>query len=87
MNISLNVVYEYDDDTGGWGAYLPDLPGCVAVGRSRDDVMQLIREAIPMHLEAMIADDDPMPEPGRYSEQLRVEIDDGRVRVVEPVQA
>lgn len=33
-----------------FGAYVPDLPGCVAVGESRDEAMQLIREAIEFHM-------------------------------------
>jgi predicted RNase H-like HicB family nuclease len=47
------VVYETTED-GGWGAYSPDLPGCcVATGKSRAEVEQLMREAIPMHIEGM----------------------------------
>jgi predicted RNase H-like HicB family nuclease len=34
-----------------WGAYVPDLPGCVAVGESEQEVKQLIQEAIEIHLE------------------------------------
>jgi predicted RNase H-like HicB family nuclease len=45
------VVIEHEEDA--WGAYVPDLPGCVAVGSTRAEVEQLIREAIPLHLEAM----------------------------------
>ena len=34
-----------------WGAHVPDLPGCVAVGETRHAVLQLIREAIDFHIE------------------------------------
>ena len=34
-----------------WGAYVPDLPGCVAVGETEQEVKQLIQEAIEFHLE------------------------------------
>jgi predicted RNase H-like HicB family nuclease len=34
-----------------FGAYVPDLPGCVAAGESREEVMELIQEAIEFHLE------------------------------------
>src|SRR5437764_12729059 len=50
------VVLSYDDETGGWGASLPDVPGCVAVGRSREEVTTGIREALQWHLETMIED-------------------------------
>jgi predicted RNase H-like HicB family nuclease len=34
-----------------YGAYVPDLPGCVAVAETRDEVMLLIKDAIEFHLE------------------------------------
>lgn len=36
-----------------YGAYVPDLPGCVAAAETQQEVLRLIREAIPFHLEAM----------------------------------
>ena len=47
----------------GFAAYVPDLPGCVAAGRSRIEVERLIREAIQLHLEGMREDGEPIPEP------------------------
>lgn len=47
----------------GWGAYVPDLPGCVAAADTRDDVEKLIREAIPLHIEMMQEQGLPVPEP------------------------
>ena len=32
-----------------WGAHVPDLPGCVAIGETREEVLQLIREAVELH--------------------------------------
>jgi predicted RNase H-like HicB family nuclease len=46
-----------------WSAYVPDLPGCVAAGKTRDETAQLIREAIELHLNAMRQDGEPIPEP------------------------
>ena len=45
-----------------WSAYVPDLPGCVAAGRTRAETEQLMREAIIMHLEALREDGEPVPE-------------------------
>ena len=45
------VVIEKGDTS--FGAYVPDLPGCVAVGETRKEAMTLIREAIEFHLEGM----------------------------------
>jgi predicted RNase H-like HicB family nuclease len=46
-----------------YGAYVPDLPGCVAVGQSADEVRELIREAIVMHLEQLRRQGLPVPAP------------------------
>ena len=55
------VIYEHEE--GDWGAYAPDLPGCVAVGKSKAEVEKLISEAIPMHIELMRESGLPVPEP------------------------
>ena len=56
------VIIEKEPATD-WGAYVPDLPGCVAVGKTREEVERLIREAIELHLRGMREDGDPIPEP------------------------
>lgn len=56
------VVFETDEE-GGYSAYVPDLPGCVAAGDTREDVEQLIGEALEMHLEDMVQRGDPIPKP------------------------
>lgn len=45
------------------GAYVPDLPGCAAVGESVEEVRQLIQEAIDLHIRAMRESGEPIPEP------------------------
>lgn len=46
-----------------YSAYVPDLPGCVSVGDTLEDVKADIREAIAFHLEGMREDGLPIPEP------------------------
>ncbi len=53
------VVIEHEGDS--WGAYVPDLAGCVAAGSSRAEVERLIREAIPLHLQAMREHGEEIP--------------------------
>jgi len=57
-----------------FGAYVPDLPGCVAVGESRAEVTQLIHEAIEFHVEGMKQDGLPVPEPHSSSELVEVRV-------------
>jgi predicted RNase H-like HicB family nuclease len=56
----------------GFGAYVPDLPGCVAVAESEAEVRQLIREAIEFHLESMREDGAEIPAPETLVEYVEV---------------
>ena len=58
--------------TSSYGAYVPDLPGCVAVGETRREVIKLIREGIKLHIEAMIEAGEPVPLPTSKSEVIKV---------------
>ena len=44
-----------------YSAYIPDLPGCVATGKTVEEVRQRIREAIELHLAGMREDGLPIP--------------------------
>ena len=46
-----------------FGAYVPDLPGCVAVGDTIEETRREIQEAIAFHIEGLRADGLPIPEP------------------------
>jgi predicted RNase H-like HicB family nuclease len=46
-----------------YAAYVPDLPGCIATGKTIEETEQEIREAIRFHLEGLQADNLPIPEP------------------------
>ncbi|MEA2488505.1 MAG: hypothetical protein QOH21_297 [Acidobacteriota bacterium] len=54
------------------GAYVPDLPGCVAVAESRDEAMDLIRDAIELHIESLRENGDPVPPPHSFVEKVAV---------------
>jgi len=55
-----------------FGAYVPDLPGCVAVGETREEVLASIHEAIEFHLEGLKQDGEPIPPPTSSSEVIDV---------------
>lgn len=48
---------------GGYGAWAPDLPGCVALGDTVEDATRSMREAVALHLRGMREDGDPVPTP------------------------
>lgn len=55
-----------------FGAYVPDLPGCIAVGETREEVLASIQEAIEFHLEGLREDGEPIPAPTSTSEVVEV---------------
>lgn len=55
-----------------FGAYVPDLPGCVAAGETRDEVLDRIREAIEFHIEGLRQEGQPVPPPSSTSEVVDV---------------
>ncbi len=55
------VIYEWGKRN--WSAYVPDLPGCMATGKTRKGVERRIRDAIEFHLEGMRARGERLPEP------------------------
>lgn len=54
-----------------YGAYVPDLPGCVAVGETLEEVKTLIQEAIEFHIEGMREDGIPIPEATTICEYVK----------------
>lgn len=62
----------YEEAPHNWAAYVPDLPGCVATGRTRTEVQRRIREAIGLHLEAMRTRGEDVPETSAAVEVIEV---------------
>ena len=55
-----------------YGAYVPDLPGCVATGDTREEVVKLIQEAIEFHIEGLKEDGESVPPPSSSIEFIDV---------------
>jgi len=68
----MKYVVVYEQTPTGFSAYVPDLPGCVAAGGTRKETERLIREAIAFHLEGLRETDEPIPEPGVWTETVEV---------------
>ncbi len=61
MKLTYAVVFE--QMPSNYSAYAPDVPGCISTGDTWDEMLAMIREALTFHIEAMIEDGDPVPEP------------------------
>jgi predicted RNase H-like HicB family nuclease len=62
----------FEKTANNFSAYLPDLPGCIATGKTRTEVEKNIRAAIELHLQSMREDGDSLPEPTSFTELVEV---------------
>ncbi|MGB8343738.1 MAG: type II toxin-antitoxin system HicB family antitoxin [Ktedonobacteraceae bacterium] len=66
------VIIEKGDHS--YGAYSPDLPGCVAVGGTREEAEANMRGAMLMHLRGIIEDREPIPTSQAIAEYMDISI-------------
>ncbi len=62
----------YEEGPASWGAYVPDLPGVISVGDSRQEVERLIQEAIEFHLEGLRQEGLAIPAPSSIAGVIEV---------------
>jgi len=68
----LRYLVVFEKSPTGYGAYLPDLPGCVAVARTFKEVRKLIGKAVEMQVESMREHGEPIPEPTTLADSITV---------------
>ena len=61
-----------EENETSFGAYVPDLPGCVAAAETKEEVIELIHKAIEFHLEGLRESGQPIPKPSSSSEYVEV---------------
>ena len=64
------VIIEKAD--GNYSAYSPDLPGCVATGKTRDQTARNMHEAIEMHVRGLLEDKLPVPQARSFAEYIAI---------------
>lgn len=57
---------------GNYSAYSPDLPGCVATGKTREETEQNMYEAVQIHVEGLVEDKLPVPESHAFAEYIAI---------------
>jgi len=62
----------FEKVNGGYSAYSPDLLGCVATGKTREETEQNMHEAIEMHVQGLLKDGLPIPEQESFAEYIAV---------------
>ena len=71
MNLTYAVVIERTRNN--YAAYAPDVPGCVSTAQTWDEMLAMIREALTAHIEYLIEEGDPVPEPAMSIEDAIVD--------------
>ena len=64
----------FEKSPNNYAAYVPDLPGCVSTGATREEVERNIREAIAFHIEGLQIEGEPIPEPTSWTEVVEASV-------------
>jgi predicted RNase H-like HicB family nuclease len=88
------IAYLHKEPGSDYGVSFPDFPGCITVGRTLDEASRMAAEALNLHIQGMIEDGDPVPDPSKIDDiaqdaakqgaiafMVRVEPPDATVRV------
>jgi predicted RNase H-like HicB family nuclease len=68
----MSYVVVIERGSNSFGAYVPDLPGCAVVAETREEALDLMRQAIQIHLDGLREAGDPIPEPVSSTELVQV---------------
>ena len=68
----MKYVVVYEQTPNNWSAYVPDLPGCIATGKTREETEEMIREAVALPVESLLTYHEPVPEPGAWTGTVEV---------------
>jgi predicted RNase H-like HicB family nuclease len=68
----MKYVVILEKGANGFGAYVPDLPGCAVVAETREEALQLIREAVELHITSLREQGDPVPQSASTTDYVRV---------------
>lgn len=68
----MKYVVVIEKGANSWGAYVPDLPGCAVVAETREEALQMVREAIEIHIEGLREAGSPIPEAQSTVEYVQI---------------
>ncbi len=68
----MKYVVVIEKGKSSYGAHVPDLPGCIAVGDTKEEALELIKEAIEFHIDGLKADGEPIQSPASDIELVEV---------------
>lgn len=63
FSVKLKYAVVIEKAPNNYAAYAPDVLGCISTGDTRDEMLAMMREALEFHIETMLEDGEPLPEP------------------------
>src|ERR1700733_3296223 len=85
MTMADYIALIHKEDDSDYGVSFPDFPGCVSAGSSLDEARRMGAEALAFHVEGMIEDGDPLPEPSTLDAVMRDPDNRDGVAILVPV--
>ncbi len=67
--LNYTIIIEHAED-GGFGAFVPDLPGCIGMGATREETIENLLDGIKFHLDGMKIEGLPIPPPNAEAQNL-----------------
>jgi predicted RNase H-like HicB family nuclease len=64
----------FEKTANNYAAFVPDLPGCIATGKTRNAVEKNIRDAIVFHIEGLHDEGEPIPEPAAWTDVVEASV-------------
>jgi len=62
------IAYLHKDRESDYGVSFPDFPGCITAGRTLDEASRMAQEALSLHIQGMMEDGEPVPEPSKLDD-------------------
>ncbi len=78
--VALQYTVVLEQTPNNWGAYVPDVGGCIAVGDTREEVLRNIREALEFHFEGLVEENLAIPTPGTWTDLVEVTVAEAAIR-------
>ena len=77
----MRYVILIEEGRSNFSAYAPDVPGCVATGKTLEETKQQMKEALEFHFEGMMLDDEAVPQATTRCASVDIKVDEIRKRV------
>lgn len=73
-NYQYTIILQPDPEEGGYTVTVPALPGCVTQGETIEEAIAMAKDAIRLHVEALIAEGEPVPQEREHPQAIIIDV-------------